>query len=164
MDEPLYVLPQNKARAILPKVITLFVLGIIFYLGILLNLALLELRAAEETTVKVTSLVILLVIIIIGIIIAVKRANTSYLFFRTNLSWSSKSLVYTSIVNTTPNSDLIDKIFKTYNINLGEGLIIRNIPLTVPIQNYLQQMIDYAKRSGLSQATPSPATGSMAPR
>ncbi len=164
MDEPLYVLPQNKVRAILPKVITLLVLGFIFYLGILLNLALLELQATEETIVKITSLVILLIVIVVGIIIAIKRASTPYLFFRTNLSWSSKVLAYTAIVNTTPSSDLFDKIFKTYNINLGKGFIIRNIPNTVPLQNYLQQMIDYAKSLSVPAVTQLPMTGSMGPR
>ena len=51
-EQPLYLLHQNVGRAMIPKFLSLVILGTIFYVGILLNISLLELTAAEETTIK----------------------------------------------------------------------------------------------------------------
>ena len=67
IEQPLYTLNQNKARAIIPKIITYIFLGIIFYAGILLNLSLLNLSSGEETIVKIISSIILLSVIVLGI-------------------------------------------------------------------------------------------------
>ena len=61
-EKPIYVLYQNKTRTIVPKFISFIILGVIFYVGILLNLALLALTGSEETVVKMVALVLLLLI------------------------------------------------------------------------------------------------------
>src|SRR3989344_7857879 len=56
-EHPLYTLYESKSRALVPKVASLVVLSLIFYLGILLNVSLLELSAGQETTLKTGSLI-----------------------------------------------------------------------------------------------------------
>ena len=41
---------------------------------------------------------------------------------------------------------MLDKIFKTYSINLGNGKFIRNVSQEVQIKNYLDKLINYAKQ------------------
>ncbi len=55
-EQPIYILPQKKSRALIPKILSLLGLGVVFYLGILLNLSLLNLRAGEESIVKMIGL------------------------------------------------------------------------------------------------------------
>jgi hypothetical protein len=145
-EQPIYVLAQNKKRALIPKVVSLLGLGIIFYLGILLNVSLLDLKAGEETLIKVIALIVLLSVLILGIYISFHRANQNYKFYRGRIVFLKQQINYLNIINTKSQVDFIDKMFKTYTINLGNKFFLRNIPNTVQIENYLQQLIAYSKK------------------
>ena len=80
-EQPIYVLAQSKKRAIIPKILTFLILGVIFYLGILLNVSLLELDARQETIFKTVPLIILIVVIVVGIFLTLKRAKKKYHFY-----------------------------------------------------------------------------------
>tara|TARA_Y100000034_G_scaffold72702_1_gene87609 strand:+ start:810 stop:1265 length:456 start_codon:yes stop_codon:yes gene_type:complete len=142
-NKPIYELPQSKRRALIPKIIILIVLAAVFYLGILLNISLLDLRAGQETLTKSISLIFVIIVIIIGIIITMYHAKTPYRFYRDHLTINKKTVKYTEIVNINPKQDFLDKIFKTYAINLGNHLHLRHIPQEIKIQDYLQQLITY---------------------
>ncbi len=145
-EQPLYILHQSIGRALIPKFVSLVVLGAIFYVGILLNISLLELTAAEETTIKSGALLFLILIIAFGLYLALRKAHQPYFFYRNRLVFNKKEWPYSSIVNTTPTQDMIDKVFKTYSINTG-NLHIRNISQEVQLQPYLEQLIQYTKGS-----------------
>ena len=142
-QKPIYELPQSKKRALIPKIIILILLSVIFYVGILLNVALLELRASQETITKTVSLAFVILVIIIGIILTIYHAKTPYRFFRNYLQINKENVKYTEILNTEPKQDFLDKIFKTYSINLGSHNHLRHIPQEIKIQDYLQQLIAY---------------------
>ena len=144
-EQPKYVLQQNKSRALIPKIVSLFVLGIIFYLGVLVNISLLELKGSEETIVNIISLILVLCVIAVGIYLAFHKAHLNYKFYQSKIIFDKQTIAYLEIKNTLPKQDFIDKIFNTYTINLGNNFFIRNVPKTVDIQNYLQQLVDYAK-------------------
>ncbi len=144
-EQPIYVLLQNKKRAFIPKVVIFIVLGVIFYLGVLLNVSLLELSASTETVTKLVALILLLLVIVLGIYLTFHRAVQPYKFYRNRIYFNKKEIAYIDIINTAAKQDFWDKLFKTYNINLGHDYFIRNIPLKVQISNYLQQLINYAK-------------------
>ena len=146
-EQPIYVLAQNKKRALIPKVVSLISLGIIFYLGILLNVSLLDLKAGEETLIKVIALIILLAVLTLGIYISFHKANQTYKFYKNRISFLKQQINYLNIINTKPHSDFIDKMFKTYTINLGNKFFLRNIPNTVQVENYLQQLVAYSKKN-----------------
>lgn len=149
-EQPLYTLHQKTSRAVIPKVITLLFLSALFYVGVLLNLNLLELQPAEETTIQVSALVFLLIIIFIGIILAARKAHRPYNFYRSKIVHGKKEIFYTAIANTTPVRDFLGKIFKTYSINLGSDFHLRHISEEVKIEDYLKQMREYVKNSSVS--------------
>ncbi|MBT3814368.1 hypothetical protein HOE37_04500 [Candidatus Woesearchaeota archaeon] len=151
IEQPLYVLQQNKKRALIPKITTQVVLGAIFYLGVLLNISLLKLSASSETVIKLVALILLLLIVIVGIFLAFHQANLPYRFYRNRIKLYKKEVLYVNIINTNPKIDFWDKFFKTYSIKIAKDKYIRNIPQTVQISNYLQQLINYAKNSTSSQ-------------
>lgn len=146
-SEPIYELPQSKKRALIPKIIILIVLATIFYLGILLNVALLDLKANQETITKTISLLFVIAVIIVGIILTVYHARTPYRFYRNYILINKKTIKYTEIINTNSKQDFLDKIFKTYSLNLGNHLHLRHLPQEIQIQDYLQQLITYNQQN-----------------
>ena len=154
-ERPLYILAQNKKRALIPKIVSLIGLGIIFYLGVLLNVSLLNLSASAESVVKLVSLILLLLIIFLGFYISFHRATQAYKFYHNRIFFNKKEISYLEIVNTNPKQDFFDKLFKTYTIGLGKNFYLRNIPQTIQIKNYLEKLINYAK-SQSAQTTSSP--------
>ena len=145
-ENSIYVLQQNKKRAIIPKILLLVLLGIIFYLGLLLNLRLLDLLGSEETTTKTVSLIILIVIIILGIILTIVKANRSYIFYQNRIMFGKKQIFYQEISNTNLKMSFIDKMFKTYSIPLSKKFSLRNIPQELNLQSYLQQLVNYSRK------------------
>ena len=150
-EKPLYILKKKVSRSLIPKILSLLILGIIFYLGILLNLSLLELDGETETIVKMTSLIIVLLIIIIGIVLSYRHAHQPYKFYHANIVQNKKSLPYVKIANTEEKQNFIDKLFKTYHIDLTDKFSLKHIPQKTDIKNYVDQMIIYAKKN---QTTP----------
>ena len=140
----IYVLPQKKSRALIPKISSLLILSIIFYIGIMVNISLLDLTAVQETNIKVISLLVLGGIDFIGIYFAFHR-SASYTFYQSFLAHNGKKIAYASIINTNPHTDFWDKLFKTYSVNLGNDFYLRNISQHIELQTYLQQLINYAK-------------------
>jgi len=145
-EQPIYTLPQSSTRAVIPKILTILLLSSIFYVGILLNIALLEMTPSEETTVKLVSLVILIIIIVLGIYLAIRRAHLPYQFYHNKITFGKKEVYYTNIETITLHKDPADHIFKTYSLRVGNGFIIRNLSNEIQVQNYLQQLVQYAKR------------------
>lgn len=143
----MYSLPQAKRRALLPKIISLLFLSVIFYIGVVLNLILLDLGSKEQTTIKTITLFSLLIIIGLGLILAVSKANQKYLFYREGIIKGKKSIYYINIANTAPKKDLMDKIFHTYSIDLGEDFHLRHIDEKIDLESYLKQLIDYSRKA-----------------
>ena len=146
-EQPVYVLKSSKARTIIPKAITLLVLSIIFYLGVLLNISLLNLRGNQETLLKTGTMILLAGIILIGTFLSIRTARRPYLFYRDMITFGKKHITYIHISNTTPHLDPLDRIFKTYSVNLGDKFFLRNIPQKIQLQDYLQQLVQYAERN-----------------
>lgn len=142
-ENPIYLLPQDKKRAIIPKIMILIVLSAIFYLGVLLNVALLELNAKQETGLKTGFLLFLLVLIVVGIVLAILQARQPYRFYRERIFSGKNSVAYIEIVNTVPNQDLWDKLFKTYTLNLSPKVHLRHLAQEIQVQEYLQKLIAY---------------------
>ena len=146
-ESPLYILHQKTSRAVIPKLIILLFLSAIFYGGVLLNINLLELQPQQETTAQMGALILLLIIIVIGLMVAVKRAHRPYIFYRTKIVHGKKEILYAAILNTEPHSDFLGRMFKTYSMNLGNDFHLRHISNETPIQDYIKQMMQYAKNN-----------------
>ena len=146
-EGPLYVLHQSTARALVPKIFTLLILGTIFFLAFLLNLSLLELKAQQEHAAMILSLVLVILLVVLGVFLALHQAHQPYLFYKNKLVRKSTATYYINITNTKPKQNPFDKVFKTYSINLGNGMELRHIPHSLNISDYLQQLISYASKT-----------------
>lgn len=147
IEQPIYILPQNKKRAIIPQAIILPLLSILFYFGILLNISLLELSASEETTTQLIALILLILIILVGIFNSYYQSNSPYTFYRSSLKIKKTTLKYQGISTLVKDQDILDKLFNTYTLTINQNLILENIPQEVDVQTYLNQLIDYSKKT-----------------
>ena len=146
LTQPLYQLEQKKNRLIIPNIVIPFLLSVVFYLGILLNISFLELNGKTETTVKAAILVILIVFNIINFILVIKKSQKKYFFFNNRLYFDGKETSYQEIAEMKEQQNILDKWFGTYSLKLSPKFAIKNIPEELKIQNYIQQLINYSKQ------------------
>lgn len=146
-EPPLYSVHKSSKRAIIPKALSLVSLAFIFYLGVLVNISLLELNADQETALKTGALIVLALVIFVGMMLTLKKTHQPYLFYRNRISQGKETIYYLNITNTNPMQNSLDKFFKTYSIPLGKTFTLRNLPESIPLSNYLQQLIEYAKKN-----------------
>jgi hypothetical protein len=144
-ETPLYVLPQNVPRVLIPKVASLIVLGAIFYSGILLNLSLIRLSAEEQSIANLASLIFLFFIVVLGVYLGYHQSSQPYLFYKDGVAIHKKKINYVSITQVQKKQDLLDKMFKTYHLDLGNKTSLSNIPEGVQADAYLQQIINYSR-------------------
>src|SRR3989338_6156188 len=141
-EQPSYILQKHKPRALIPPICSFIVLSIIFYLGILLNLQLLEFQAADEELARLISLILILLLDCLSIYLAVQKSNQPYLFYRTSIEHNNQQPLYTSITQSQQEQNLLDKFFHTYSVQLTDKLTIHHIPTEIDIQTYIQQLRD----------------------
>ncbi|MEK6905044.1 MAG: hypothetical protein AABX24_01455 [Nanoarchaeota archaeon] len=146
-EQPIYAVQESKQRTLIPKITTLLFLAAIFYLGVLVNISLLELSAEQETILKTGSLLTLAVIILIGTILTFRKTRQPYLFYKNRITHGKETIYYFNITNTTATKNHLDRSFKTYSLQLGKTFVLRNIPETIQLSNYIQQLIEYAKKN-----------------
>src|SRR3989338_4824801 len=146
-EQSLYSIYESKPRALIPKTLSLLLLAFIFYMGVLVNVSLLELDAVQETSLKTGALLILAVLLILGIALTFRKTQQPYLFYRNRITHGKETLYYLNIINTTPQTNFLDHAFKTYSIQLGKTFALRHLPETIQLSNYLQQLIEFSKKN-----------------
>lgn len=146
VQRPLYILPQVKSRAIIPKIINLLVLGAVFYLGVLLNLSLLKIDQQTNNLIQIVSAMAIIFCILLGIIIAIIKAGRNYQFYRDRIAIGKKQILYREIKSVAGKKGFWDKLFQTYRLSLDNQMIIKNIPQTVNIADYIKKLIDYSSQ------------------
>ncbi len=146
-EQPLYSAYEAKKRALIPKMLSLLLLAFLFYLGVLVNISLIELDAAQETILKTGALLLLAALIIIGTLLTYLKTRRPYLFYRNRVAHGKETMYYVNITSTSPSVKFFDKIFKTYSIQLGKKFFIRNISETIQLSNYLQKLIEFARKN-----------------
>jgi len=144
-EQPVYILPQNKKRVLVPKILSLILLGGIFYAGILLNISLLQLSSEQQSVVNLTSLIFLLMILALGFYLGYHQVSQPYRFYPNRIMHHRKLFYYSQMTQIIKKQNTMDKLFKTYSLDLGNKQRLENIPQEVQIDAYLQQLINYSK-------------------
>lgn len=143
-EQPIYSVLPHQGRALVPKALSLIGLGIIFYIGVLVNVTLLDLRATEETVVKVVALAVVLCLIIVGIILARRHTMRPYVFYRDGIEVNEIKIRYSTITIVDTKQNLWDKIFTTQKIVMG-STILHHVPEELALEGYIRKVIEYAK-------------------
>ncbi|MBI2151464.1 hypothetical protein HYU21_01925 [Candidatus Woesearchaeota archaeon] len=141
-----YVLNQSLMRAVLPKLFSLLILGLIFYGGVLLNLGLLSLSLELESLIKMVSIIILVVLVLFSLLLSWRQARAPYLFFSNKINFKNNYINYNQIILSSSKQNILDKLLKTYSLDLGNGFVLRHIKLEQQVSDYIKQMIQFNGR------------------
>ncbi len=139
----LYTLKPNKKRAIIPKVISVLFLCILFYLGIQLNLYLLEVPISTFTAVLIISALFIL-FVFESIMTYSKADRLTYYFHDDKLTVQNKelrSIDYLDVQNTSIKQNLVDKVFNTGTIILAPDFSIKFINNSSQLYNWINQLV-----------------------
>jgi hypothetical protein len=142
----LYQVALSKKRILIPKTITLIVLSGLFYAGILVNISLLELDADVEGIAKFAGLGIVALLFLLGVILNLSKAKHGIKFYNDHLEIGHQKVKYLSLTNVESKQSLLDKVFKTYTLKIDKKHKVSGISQAVNVQQYLQQLINYAKQ------------------
>lgn len=147
----LYQIALSKKRILIPKTITLIVLSGLFYAAILVNISLLELDADVEGIAKFAGLGIVALLFLLGVILNISKAKHGIKFYNDHLEIGHQKVQYLTLTNIETKQSLLDKVFKTYTLKIDKKHEVSGISQTVDVQQYLQQLINYAKQQGQYQ-------------
>ena len=152
-EKPLYILSQEKKRILLPQILTLLLLGFILYLGVLLNLSLLELSSPTQDLIKTITLITVFFLILLGLFLNFLKAKQKYFFYPNRITFKRKTLLLSEITSLKLKQNFLDKIFKTYSIVLNQKFKIENIPQNIQLRDYVQKLIDYSRQVSYPKQT-----------
>ncbi|MBW2993459.1 hypothetical protein KY317_02705 [Candidatus Woesearchaeota archaeon] len=139
-EQPLYIAYKDIKRVLFPRFLLLIGLGIVFYLGILLNLYLLQVR--DKTLICTLSIIVIILLIVIQMFLILKRIKTKgYAIYSNRVEFGNKSIYYGNVKNVYYKRNFIDKLFDTGTIFLYPYLKIEKIKNSVNVYNYIKKLI-----------------------
>ena len=139
-EQPLYIAYKDVKRVLFPKFLLLIGLGVLFYLGILLNLYLL--RVWDKTLICVFSLVLIILLIVIQMFLIFKKIKANgYAMYSNRIEFGNKSVYYGNVKNIYYKREFIDKLFDTGTIFLYPYLKIEKIKNSVNVYEYMKKLI-----------------------
>ena len=139
MENPYYVLNEDKTRAVFPKILKVTSLSIIFFFGIWLNLMVLEIADNVNSVILSVSGIVLIGLIIVELFVAYKKIKP-YNFFNDRIEHDGKTAYYSHIQNVEIHKGLFDKIFKTGTIDLEPYLKMKNLHSPDQFLNYVNKL------------------------
>jgi len=147
MEPPQYVLRPNVKKATYSMLIKMILLSIVFYVGVLLNFYLL----GFDSPVAVQVLVVAILAVIIAMYTTLSYVSNSkieYLFFLNKIEKidkRNKEVALVQIESSRIKRGFLDKFFDTGSIILNPGLVIKDVDGVEKVNQYLQNLIRYAK-------------------
>jgi len=145
MELPQYSARPKKARALIPEVLKLLVLGAVFYVGIILNLNLLSVSLSSSLNILISSGIVVLVALQM-LLSYLSLSKTSYDFYLDRIEITGKrprSAHYYDIAAPKIRKGTFDKIFGTGSILLAPKMGLDYLEKPDAVLSYLQGMVSY---------------------
>ncbi len=142
MDQPQYSVKPKLARALVPETIKLILLSAIFYVGILVNLSLLNYPLPLSVNLLVIAVLVVLVALEL-ILVYLKTSKTMYQFYQDRIEAAKKSVKYLDVANPKIKRSLFDKSYNTGTIMLQPRFKLVYVENPDEVFGYIQNMIAY---------------------
>lgn len=149
MELPQYTMYLSLRRILIPKAFALLFLGAFFYLGIFLNLIILNIYIPPDIHLYII-IGILILVVMQAILNYLKYSSYTYLFYRDRMIFQGKKelvLLYSDIENLEFKQDAIDKLFNTGTINLVPKHKMKYVENTNQVYFYIQKLIHYQRQT-----------------
>ena len=139
----LYSLKPNMKRIIIPQALKILSLCVLFYIGIMINVRLLDITVPDNIVILILGVLILLFVMEMVLIYS-KYHKLSYTFHDDKIKMEGKnpkSIPYTDILNMNIEENGMDKLFKTSTISLSPKFRIKFINGADKVYVYIQKLI-----------------------
>jgi|SRR3989339_553148 len=148
MVEPvLYTLNQVKKRVLIPKVITIIILSAFFYIGIIINIWLIDLSDSVSNIIKIGAVIILIILSLTEIAVNIHKVKQNYYFYQNRITFKDQQIFLSGITDIQVKRNWLDKLFKTQSVILNQQFKISFVPFSEELKNYLWKLVDYSKKS-----------------
>ncbi len=144
---PEYIIKPDTLRAIVPTIVVTFVLALVFYGGIALNIYLLGIQVPGSITVLIFSVLGLLVIMQ-ALLTYVRTSHTKYYVYKNRIQFVGQKenyIMFNTVNDIKLSKNFIDTFFRTGTITMQPNLTIKGITNPEQTFTYLKQMTDYAR-------------------
>lgn len=145
MELPLYTLNLSLPRVLIPKSISLIMLGGLLYFGVWLNLLILNIIIPGIYHVYIAVFIVILVLLQ-AILNYLKYSNYKYLFFKDKIIYEGKTeliINYRDVQNLAFSKDFFDNIFNTGTIIMSPVHKIQYVANTNQMYFYVQKLLQY---------------------
>ena len=137
---PEYSVKQKPVRMVIPKVLLFAATGVIFYLALLLNFKLLNIRISSWIHILISSgLAILL--IVEGLLSFFDSKKVVYNFFTDRAVHKEEVIHYNIVSSIKITQNLFDRFFNTGRIILEPGFEIKHVENPHHLFTYLEKSI-----------------------
>jgi len=146
-DIPQYVINPSVMRLVIPQVLVTFILAIVFFVGIAINVKLLGVRIPRSVGILIVVVLVLLVVIQ-GLLSYLQASKTRYSIFTNRIQIDGEKqnyIMFNAIQSMQSKKDLFDKIFKTGTLVFEPKMKIKAIPNFDQNFAYLQQLLQYSR-------------------
>ena len=138
--EPEYSVKQKPIRVVISKVLFFATAGIIFYLALLLNFKLLELKVSNWIHILIASILAIL-LIVEGLLIFYNSKKQVYNFFIDRATHKEEVIHYNIVSSIKVEENLFDHLFKTGTVVLEPGFEVKHVENPHHLFIYLEDSI-----------------------
>jgi len=146
-DFPRYTIKPNVLRKVIPQLITTAALCAVFYLGIYINIYLLEIFIPPNVK-NLIFVVLGLLVVVQGLLSYIQISKIRYSVYDNRVQMESSNpqyAMFNSIQEIKIMRNAFDKIFNTGTVVIYPGLKIEAIPNVDQVSDYLKQMMQYTR-------------------
>ncbi len=140
---PDYVIKPNVTKVIVSQIIVTTVLAALFYLGIFINVSLLNIEIPGTINILIISVIALLVFIQ-ALLSYLQTSKTTYSIYKDRLQIDEKYMMFSSIQEMKEKRNFIDRFFDTGTLIIGKTKVTA-IPNFAQTIIYLKQMVQYSR-------------------
>ena len=153
-DFPEYVIRPHVIRSVVPQIIFTIVLATVFYVGIALNVYLLNISI--PTSINILIIIVLVLLIIIQVLLTyLQTSKTRYSIYKNRIQIEGvkqEYVMFNSIQEIKMKRGFFDRMFNTGTIIIEPSkLKITSIPDFNQTMAYLNQMVQYSRMQYIRQ-------------
>ncbi|MBN2421217.1 hypothetical protein JXB27_02970 [Candidatus Woesearchaeota archaeon] len=140
---PEHTIKPNPVRIVLPSFLTTISLGILFYIGIAINVYLLNMRIPGTINFLIFAVMVLLAIIQ-SLLSYVQTSKTAYLVYKNRIQAGSDYVMFNSVQTISESKNFFDSLFGTGTIKIN-NLKMKSVPNIEQTFNYIKQLMQYSR-------------------
>lgn len=144
MENPIYILKPDEKGYLVPRIMAILILGVLIYVGIILNMKFLEIDIGFYY--KFTAIILAILLGVFAFLESYsKYLHSDYYFYKDRMYANKMWIPYSTISAIDLKRSIFDKLLGTSTIVLGRYRL-KSVPYSQAIYNYVRSMIEYSNQ------------------